>query len=114
MNRSNSNKLDKNIFVIYTTRDNFINEEFLLKIYTDLKIHGDVFIDLLHNDSINKQEYVIEKLYQSSNIVIVETPKLIESKWAQLEIKLARELKKEILGYYRPSALNDIIELQSI
>ncbi|MDF3029204.1 MAG: hypothetical protein K0S23_3511 [Fluviicola sp.] len=105
---------NKDIFVIYTTRDHFINEELLLRIYNDLKIHGNVFIDLLHNDSMNKQEYVIEKLYKSSSIVIIETPKLIESKWAQLEIKLAIELKKEILGYYRPSAAIDLIKLQSI
>ena len=114
MNQSNSIKNNKDIFVIYTTRDNFINEEFLLRIYNDLKILGNVFIDLLHNDSVNKQEYVIEKLHKSSSIVIIETPKLIESKWAQLEIKLAVELKKEILGYYRPITTHDIIKLQSI
>jgi len=90
----------KKIFVIYTTIDSYINKELLLKINEDLKQYGNVFIDLIHNNSENKQEYVLQMLYESSHIVIVETPKIRESKWAQMELKIAGEQKKTILGYY--------------
>lgn len=90
----------KNIFVIYTTRDFYVNKESLINIYEDLNKYGNVFIDLLHNNSVDKQEYVLEKLNESSHIVIIDSPKIHESKWAQLEIKIAKEQNKQILGYY--------------
>lgn len=102
-----NNGFKKNIFVVYTTRDSYVDEEFLLNIYNDLQNYGNVFIDLIHNTSINKQEYVLEKLRTSSHIVIINTPKISESKWAQLELKIANEQKKQILGYYDVKLINN-------
>jgi hypothetical protein len=68
---------------------------------------GDVFIDLLHNNSIDKQEYVIKKLHECSSIVIVDTPELEKSEWAKLEITIAKKEGKKILGYYKLEFFNN-------
>ena len=76
----------------------------------DLQKYGNVFIDLIHNNSVNKQEYVLQKLNESTHIVIVDSPKIGESKWAQLEIKIAKEQDKQILGYYKVRFLENKVE----
>lgn len=105
-------QLKKSIFVIYSIRDEYVNKKSLHKICNELKVYGNVFIDLIHNKSINKQEYVLQKLYDASCIVIVNSPKLIESKWAQLEIKIAKDQNKQILGYYEPVLIGTNYELK--
>jgi hypothetical protein len=47
------------IFVSYTTRDRNITIEFLLKLYNELSEFETVYIDLIHNDSENKQKGVL-------------------------------------------------------
>jgi len=102
----------KKIFVVYSTRDLYVNEKSLLRIYKDLQKFGKVFIDIIHNKSVNKQKYVLKKLDESSHIVIVDSPKIKESEWAQLEIKIAKSQNKEILGYYKPVFIKDKIEFE--
>lgn len=102
---------EEKIFVIYTTRDECVNSNSLNKIYNELKKYGDVFIDILHNNSIEKQEYVIKKLHECSSIVIVDTPELEKSEWAKLELNIAKKEKKKIFGYYKLKFVNKKTEL---
>ncbi len=102
---------NEKIFVIYTTRDEYVTKNVLNKICNELKIFGDVFIDLIHNNSENKQEYVIEKLYECTSIVIVDTPNLESSEWAKLEISIAQKERKRIFGYYKLKFRNNNPEL---
>lgn len=105
-------ELKKKIFVIYSTRDPYINKKSLSNIYNDLQNYGNVFIDLLHNTSVNKQEYVLKKLNESSHIVIIDSPRITESKWAQLEIKIAKEQNKQIFGYYEVKFVDNKVLLE--
>ena len=50
------------IFVSYTTRDKDITSELLNTVFFKLRKIGKVYIDLIHNDSINKQQRVLNEL----------------------------------------------------
>ena len=102
------------IFLIYTTYDKFVNKETLERMCEKLKLYGDVFVDLLHNNAYDKQEYVLQKLFEASCIVIVNSSMIIESKWAQLEIKLANDQNKHILGYFEPTYFENSCEFNLI
>jgi hypothetical protein len=106
--------INHNIFLIYSTHDKFVNKESLEKMCKELELHGDVFVDLLHNNALDKQEYVLQKLFDATCIVIVNSPEIKESKWAQLEIKLAKEQNKRILGYFEPSYFENECEFKLI
>lgn len=102
----------KNIFLIYSTHDKFVNKESLEKMCKELEYYGDVFVDLLHNNAQDKQEYVLQKLFEASCIVIVNSSNITESKWAQLEIKLANEQNKQIFGYFEPTYFENRCEFK--
>lgn len=90
----------RKLFVIYTTRDELINLELLKNIDNELKNFGEVFIDLIHNTSDEKQEFVIQKMIEATEIVLIKTPNLMKSEWVEIELNLARELNKPIFGVY--------------
>lgn len=107
-------RIKPNIFLIYSTHDKFVNKESLEKMCKELEFYGDVFVDLLHNNADDKQEYVLQKLFEASCIVIVNSPRIVESKWAQLEIKLANEQNKQILGYFEHTYFENSCEFKLI
>jgi hypothetical protein len=55
---------------------------------------------------------VLQKLNESSHIVIVDSPRITESKWAQLEIKIAKEQNKQIFGYYEVKFVDNEVLLE--
>lgn len=81
-----------NIFVSYTTRDCFINYDSLLSIVEPISILGQPFIDLVHNDSIDKQKRVEDELDKSNLFLLLESSSIQSSKWVKWEINKAKSL----------------------
>lgn len=97
-------------FVSYTIRDKEITVDFLRKFSLYLQKKGEVYIDLIDNDSFNKQERVLTELEDSDVLILIETKSIYESKWVNIELKRAEFLKKEI----RILSLDDIKRLIGI
>lgn len=76
-------------FVSYTTRDAEITRDLLFLFSKKLKDFGDVFIDIIDNNSTDKQARVIEELDCSDLIILVESKSTYESQWVALEISRA-------------------------
>jgi len=85
------------IFVSYTTRDRNITKEFLLKLYNELSEFETVYIDLIHNDSENKQKRVFDELESADQVVLIETESVYDSDWVKIELESAKSLKKDII-----------------
>ncbi|MBU2928220.1 TIR domain-containing protein [Winogradskyella psychrotolerans] len=85
------------IFVSYTTRDRKINKELLTRLDNELSEFENVYIDLIHNDSLNKQERVFEELESADQIVLIETEQVYQSNWVKAELERANYLKKEVI-----------------
>ena len=83
------------IFVSYTTRDNYINLERLKDVEKVIKQFGHVYIDLLHNNSKNRQRRVEDELALSSTVVFLRTPAVYKSFWFMKEKKLSDQQKKK-------------------
>ncbi|EKT64557.1 hypothetical protein OOA_02132 [Providencia burhodogranariea DSM 19968] len=88
----------KKIFVSYTTRGNKVDIYSLRFIEGMLQQLGySCYIDLLHNDSKNKQQRVFNELISSDYFMAIISDNYHLSPWTQKEITLARKLKKEII-----------------
>ncbi|SNR83379.1 TIR domain-containing protein [Flavobacterium sp. ov086] len=95
-------------FVCYTIRDKEITFSLLQHYANFLKISGDVYIDLINNNSLDKQKRVFQELDQCDVLIIIETKNVYNSKWVELEINRALELKKEIVKISVKSILEKI------
>ena len=102
------------IFISYTTIDSEINNDILIKIEGKIKYYGDVYIDLLHNDSIDPQKRVIEELTNSDILIAINTRSIKKSKWVCFELEKAKEKKIQILFLEIDKILNDNFDLQLI
>lgn len=88
----------KRIFVSYTTRGNKVDIYSLRFIEGKLQQLGySCYIDLLHNDSKNKQQRVFNELILSDYFMAIISDNYHFSPWTQKEITLAHKLKKEII-----------------
>ncbi|ATZ65160.1 toll/interleukin-1 receptor domain-containing protein [Acinetobacter bereziniae] len=87
-----------NIFISYTTRDVYVTKAFLKKIETFFSNYGKVYIDILHNQSEDKQHYVEEQLKNSDILFILETKSINQSDWVKRELLLARQLNIPIIS----------------
>lgn len=79
-------------FVSYTTRDKEITPDLLKQFSKELEKKGEVFIDLLHNDSIDKQSRVLKELDSSDVMILIETNSVYQSEWVVLEIEQANAM----------------------
>jgi len=77
------------IFVSYTTRDHYINRELLESASEVLSEFGNYYIDLLHNDSIDKQHHVELMLSQAQLLILILSSSVNESEWVQWELREA-------------------------
>jgi hypothetical protein len=76
-------------FVCYTTQDKEVTSELLLLYSIELNKNGEAFIDLLHNDSIDKQGRVLSELDSSDILILIETDNVYNSKWVSVELNRA-------------------------
>jgi hypothetical protein len=86
-------------FISYTTRDKIVTKGFLGKINEFFLAKGEVYIDLLHNNSSNKQERVLRELNKCDELVLIETKSINESNWVRIELEEAKKLNKKIKSY---------------
>ncbi|MEC4050028.1 hypothetical protein OX284_011355 [Flavobacterium sp. SUN046] len=66
-------------FVSYTTRDKEITPDLLKQFSKEFEKKGEVFIDLLHNDSIDKQSRVLKELDSCDVMILIETNSVYQS-----------------------------------
>lgn len=77
------------IFVSYTTRDVYIDRELLVRVSKVVADYGAHYIDLLHNNSLNKQLHVERMLSQANMLVLFESKSIRKSEWVQWELREA-------------------------
>lgn len=80
-----------NVFVSYTTRDNFINRDSLAQLSSVLSEFSNSFIDLIDNDSKNKQERVETELEKADFVLLLRSGSVKHSKWVSWEVNRANE-----------------------
>lgn len=85
------------IFVSYTTRDSYVNRELLISISAILSKHSTFYIDLLHNNAIDKQQLVEKMLSQAKLILLLSSKSIGESMWVQWELSEATRRNIPIL-----------------
>lgn len=78
------------IFVSYTTRDREIDLDVLKSLSCKLKEIGEVFIDALDNDSIDKQERVLFELHSCDMLLLLKTSQTYVSEWVCYELNNAK------------------------
>lgn len=91
------------IFVSYTTRDHYIDRELLKSASEVLSDFGPSYIDLLHNDSVDKQLHVELMLSQAQLLVLISSNSINESEWVQWELREAKRSGIPIISVHAPS-----------
>lgn len=84
-------------FISYSTKDGIITRDLLLKVKKMYNKYGDCYIDLLDNNSIDKQKRVYQELYKADIFILLHTPASENSKWVQEEIFIAHKRKIPII-----------------
>ena len=82
----------------YTLRDKFLTIDILHHVEEILSSFGNPYIDILHNNSSNPQEYVIKKLQDSTVLCALITPKYFKSNWVQIELYIATQKGMPIIA----------------
>lgn len=82
------------IFVSYTLKDPHVTLEKLGRLQHELSKLGVVFVDILDNDSKDKQRRVILELKQCDLFILVYTE--YSSQWMEYECAMARSLGKKM------------------
>lgn len=80
-----------NIFISYTTKDQEITLHSLSKISIKLEQIGYVYVDLINNNSLNKQKRVFDELDNSDVLILLISPSVYKSKWVIKEIERANQ-----------------------
>lgn len=80
------------IFVSYTVRDSIITETLLQRVFESVAVFGSAYIDLIHNDSADKQARVEKELRDSNLLLLLETSSIVKSPWVQWELDTAHSL----------------------
>lgn len=97
-------------FISYTIRDKEITKEFLDILSQKLFFLGSLFIDLIDNNSQNKQERVITELDYCDVLILVESRNVYKSKWVSFELERAKSRQIPI----KIISPKDIIELSEL
>jgi len=80
------------IFLSYTTRDGLINKTFLLNLEKMFPLFSSVYIDLIHNNSLDKQKRVISELKKSDILFLIKTDDTYKSEWVNKELEIAKKI----------------------
>lgn len=93
-----------NIFVSYTTRNNEVTINLLIELSNKINSFGKIFIDLLDNNSIDKQRRIITELERSDVLILIKSPSTLHSEWVKFELETSEKLKIPIIEF----SINDI------
>jgi hypothetical protein len=76
-----------NFFVSYTTSYNEVTINSLFEFSKKANTFGNVFVDLLNNNSTDKQKRIILELQQSDLLILIKSRSSLNSEWVQFEIE---------------------------
>lgn len=79
------------VFVSYSLKDGYVTLTDLQKIKTLVSEKCNCYIDILDNNSDDKQERVLQELDKSKIFVLLNSPGITESEWGKMEISIARK-----------------------
>jgi len=91
-------------FISYTLKDKEITKELLKFVSSEFQKKGSAYVDLIDNDSVDKQERVLNELDNCDVFVLIESKSVYSSKWVQIEIERAKLKNKN----FRVITLSDI------
>lgn len=86
-----------NIFVSYTTRNNEVTANSLIDFSNKINSFGKVFIDLLDNNSDDKQKRVITELEKSDLLILIKSLNSLNSEWVKFELETAKKLNIPVI-----------------
>ena len=84
-------------FISYTIRDGYITFDILSRIKTYFEKFGTTFIDLLDNDSLAKQDRILDEINIADSFILLNTPAINDSPWVAKEIEKAESRQLSII-----------------
>ncbi|MBD3897195.1 TIR domain-containing protein [Halomonas sp. ML-15] len=97
------------IFVSYTTRDYYVDRELLESMCEVLSGYGDFYIDLLHNNSSDKQRHVEIMLSQAKLLLLISSSSIGKSEWVRWELTEAERISIPIITVQATSDRNETL-----
>lgn len=82
--------LNMRIFVSYTLKDGYLDKSILLQVKKLYQNSTSCYIDIIDNDSRDKQSRVEQELQIADALLLIETPLVMESKWVRYELEVAK------------------------
>ena len=89
-----------NIFVSYTTRNNEVTVDSLISFSNKLNSFGRIFIDIINNDSIDKQGRIIEELEKANLLIFIKSESALDSEWVKFELNIAKKMKIPVIEFH--------------
>jgi len=96
-----------NIFVSYTTRNNEVTITSLINFSNKINSFGKIFIDLIDNNSEDKQGRIIEELKATDLLILIKSKSTYNSEWVNFELQTAKQLKIPVIEF-------DIIKIDKL
>lgn len=78
------------LFVSYTLKDGYLDISVLLKVKKLYRNCDSCYIDIIDNDSEDKQGRVEQELQSADALLLIETPMVMHSKWVRYELNVAK------------------------
>lgn len=100
------------VFCSYTLRDGLITIEKLKRLKELISQSAACYVDILDNDSIDKQARVVEELSKAQLLLVLKSPDLKKSAWVKEEYRIANEKKIPIVEI-NIEQINEIQEILS-
>lgn len=88
-----------NIFVSYTARNNEVTINALTNFSNKISSFGKIFIDLLDNNSNDKQGRIVHELEKSDILVLIKSQSTYKSEWVQFELDKASKMDVPIIEF---------------
>lgn len=79
------------VFVSYTLKDGVLTIDKLRKVKSIISIYTTCYIDILDNDSEDKQKRVISELKKSQLLIALLSPDIYKSEWVHKEYEIAKK-----------------------
>ena len=96
-----------NIFVSYTTINDEVTINSLIDFSNKISSFGKIFIDLIDNNSEDKQSRVVEELKKAEILMLIKSKSIFNSEWVKFELEIANEMNIPIIEF----DINDIDSL---
>ena len=87
------------IFVSYTTRNNEVRLNSLIDFSNKIKSLGKTFIDLIDNNSHDKQDRVVKELKNANLLILIKSKSTFDSEWVRFEIGVANQMNLPIIEF---------------